>query len=451
MRDLSHLDHVDDPSEPAARRRRLAEIVGRSGIAVFAATPERNRNNDVDYPYRPDSDFRYLTGFTEPQAIGVLAPGAADGDYLLFCRERNVEQETWIGRRAGPEGAVERYRADAAYPVAEFDRLLAQLLDGREQLFIDFGKDPAFGQRVLGIREDMGAQSRRGVAPPEQIVSLSGILHEMRLRKSPAEIAVMREAAATSARGHRAAMGAAAPGVWEYQLAAALHHEFELDGMTWAYPSIVGAGANACVLHYIENRDRIEDGDLVLIDAGAEYRGYAGDITRTFPANGRFSDAQRALYDIVLAANEAGIAACRPGAPANAPHQAALAVLVDGMIDLGLVEGSRDAVIESESYRDYFMHGTSHWLGMDVHDVGRYKVEGEWRALEPGMVLTIEPGLYVRPGFEAAPAAYWGLGIRVEDDVVITADGCDVLTGDVPKTPAAIEALMARGAAAGDR
>jgi Xaa-Pro aminopeptidase len=446
MRDQSHLEHADKQAEPSARRDRLARLIGDQGIAVFAATPERRRNNDVDYPYRPDSDFRYLTGFPEPRAIGVLAPGAQGGDYTLFCRERDAAQEAWIGRRAGTEGALRDYGADNAYPLAEFETQLTELLAARERLFIHLDGDSALTRRVLRIRARMDADRRRGAAPPETLVSLDRIVHEMRLRKSAAEIALMRQAAAVSARGHVAAMHPAAPGAWEYQLAAAIHYEFECDGMTWAYPSIVGAGANACVLHYIENSARLKDGDLVLIDAGAEYRGYAGDITRTFPANGRFSRPQRALYDIVLAANTAAIAACRPGAPANAPHQAARAVLVDGLIELGLLAGSREEAIESESYRDYFMHGTSHWLGMDVHDVGAYKIDGDWRALEPGMALTIEPGLYVRPDDEAAPMAYRGIGIRVEDDVVITDEGYEVLTGDVPKAPEAIEALMAGGA-----
>jgi len=454
--DVSHLDHADHQPEHAARRRRLAQIIGDDGIALIAATPERSRNNDVDYPYRPNSDFRYLTGFSEPEAIAVIAPGFAEGGYLLFCRERNVEAETWIGRRAGPEGAMAWYGADKAWSIDDFDAWLPRLLNARKRLYITLGEHHEFEHDVLAALEKMRSQGRRGT-PPGQIDALDRIVHEMRLHKSDAEIALMRQAAATSARAHAAAMRAVVPGAYEYQLAAVIHHEFELDGMSWAYPTIVGAGANGCVLHYIENAMQIADGDLVLIDAGAEYRGYAGDITRTFPANGRFSDAQRQLYAIVLAANEAGIAAARPGVPANAPHQAALRVLVEGLIALGLCHGegqdqsqskdSIDAVIEDESYRDYFMHGTSHWLGMDVHDVGDYKSDDEWRLLEPGMALTIEPGLYVRSGSEHAPPEYWDIGIRVEDDVVITSDGCEVLTTAVPKTVEAIEALMADAAA----
>ena len=442
MRDQSHLQHSDEPAIHAARRARIADIVGPDGVAMIAATPERNRNNDVDYPYRPNSDFRYLTGFCEPEAIAVIAPGFEAGDYILFCRARNADQEVWIGRRAGPDGAMADYGADQAFAIHEFEDWLARLLDGRRRLYLSFGTHPEFEQSVLDQLGGMRSQGRGGV-PPREIVALDGLLHDMRLRKSEHEVALMRQAAATSARAHSAAMQAVRPGMYEYQLAAVLHYTFESDGMHWAYPSIVGAGENACVLHYIENSAPMADGDLVLIDAGAEYRGYAGDITRTFPVNGRFSDAQRELYDIVLAANRAAIEAARPGQPMNAVHQAALKVLVAGLIDVGLLEGTVDEVIAAESYRAYFMHGTSHWLGMDVHDVGDYKVDGEWRLLEPGMALTVEPGLYVR-GQDNPSSRFADIGIRVEDDIVITETGCEVLTADVPKDADEIEALMAK-------
>ncbi|MES1928172.1 peptidase M24 [Salinisphaera dokdonensis CL-ES53] len=442
MRDQSHLRHQDRQADHAARRRRLAQVVGDDGVALIAATPERNRNNDVDYPYRPNSDFRYLTGFSEPEAVAVIAPGFEEGDYLLFCRERNVEQEIWVGRRAGPEGAMAWYGADSAFDIEDFDNWLAKLLNGRRRLYLTLGTHKEFEHDVLRRMEKLRSQGRRAT-PPNEIVALDRIVQEMRLRKSGEEVALMRQAAATSARAHVAAMQAVQPGMYEYQLAAVLHYEFEVDGMTWAYPSIVGAGENACVLHYIENSAPMKDGDLVLIDAGAEYRGYAGDITRTFPVNGRFSEAQRELYDVVLAANRAAIAAARPGAPVNAVHQAALHVLVDGLLKLGLLEGDAEDVIETESYQRFFMHGTSHWIGMDVHDVGDYKSDGEWRLLEPGMALTVEPGLYVQANSEGAPRRFWNTGIRIEDDIVITDDGCEVLTSDVPKDADEIEALMA--------
>ena len=442
MRDQSHLRHQDRQVDHAARRRRLAQVVGDDGIALIAATPERQRNNDVDYPYRPNSDFRYLTGFSEPEAVAVIAPGFEEGDYLLFCRERNVEQEIWVGRRAGPEGAMAWYGADSAFDIEDFDDWLAKLLNGRRRLYLTLGTHKEFEHDVLRRMEKLRSQGRRAT-PPNEMVALDRIVQEMRLRKSGEEVALMRQASATSARAHVAAMQAVQPGMYEYQLAAVLHYEFEVDGMTWAYPSIVGAGENACVLHYIENSAPMKDGDLVLIDAGAEYRGYAGDITRTFPVNGNFSEAQRELYDVVLAANRAAIAAARPGAPVNAVHQAALHVLVDGLLKLGLLEGDAEDVIETESYQRFFMHGTSHWIGMDVHDVGDYKSDGEWRLLEPGMALTVEPGLYVQANSEGAPRRFWNTGIRIEDDIVITDDGCEVLTSDVPKDADEIEALMA--------
>lgn len=447
--DVSHLDHQDDQTEAAARRRRLVEHIGNDAIAVIAATPERNRNNDVDYPYRANSDFRYLTGFTEPSAIAVIAPGASGeqgGEYILFCRERDREAETWIGRRAGVEGAVAIYDADSAWPIDDFDTRILDLLAGRQTIYMTQGIHSQFEQHLTDRLNTLRARGKQALAlAPEHIVSINSVLHEMRLRKSPVELDLMRQAARTSAAGHVAAMQAAAPGVYEYQLEATLHHCYGLYGMHWAYPTIVGAGDNGCILHYVENASRLADGDLVLIDSGAEYRGYAGDITRTFPANGRFSARQREIYDVVLAANEAAIAACQPGVPANTPHETALGVLVDGLIDLQLLNGPREQAIRDEAYREFFMHGTSHWLGMDVHDVGYYKKNGEWRDLEPGMTLTIEPGLYVRPYTEHAPADYWGIGVRVEDDVIITDNGHEVMTADVPKQPDEIEALMQAG------
>ena len=436
-----------DIARAAAHRERLARAIGENAVAILAATPERNRNNDVDFPYRADSDFRYLTGLTEPESIAVIAPGHDAGDYVLFVRERDPAAETWTGKRTGTDGAVRVYGADAAYPVANFETHLAELVEARETLYLTRGVHPAFEQRVACALAGMDSQGR-AKTPPDTTVALNALVHEMRLIKDADEIALMREAARVSAAGHVAAMQTARPGITEYQLAATLHHVYGWAGMHWAYPTIVGAGENGCILHYVENAAEIVDGDLVLIDSGAENAGYAGDITRTFPANGRFSTAQRQLYDVVLAANEAGIAACQAGAPANAPHLAARDVLIEGMLSLGLLEGTLESVVESEAYRAFFMHGTSHFLGMDVHDVGAYKQDGEWRTLASGMVLTVEPGLYIAPDAEQAPAAYRGLGIRVEDDVVITENGPEVLTSDVPKTPEAIEALMAEARSA---
>lgn len=437
----AHLDHRDDVAEHQRRRQALRQHLGGRGIAVIAATPELVRNNDVAYPYRPDSDFRYLTGLSEPGAIAVLAPGHEAGDYILFCRERDPGAETWTGYRIGTEGAMRDYGADQAWAVDDFEATIGALLDGRDCLYMTRGIHPAFEQQLLDLVDAQRGQGRR-CDPPNQIMALDVILHEMRLHKSAHELTLMRQAASTTAAGHRAAMQAARPGVREYQLAATLHYIYGLDGMDWSFPAVVGSGNNGCILHYVENADVIADGDLVLIDSGAEYRGYAGDITRTFPASGRFTPAQRAIYDIVLAANEAGINACRVGSPINAVHEAALAVLVDGLLTLGLLTGDRQTVIDNGDYRDFFMHGTSHWLGMDVHDVGDYHPQGRWRRLAPGMVLTVEPGLYIAPDQADVDARYRGIGIRIEDDVAITEAGPEVLTSEVPKAPEAIEALM---------
>jgi len=427
----------------AERRRRVAKALGDDGIAIVPATPERVRNRDVLYPYRPDSDLRYLTGFTEPESIAVIAPGRDEGEFVLFCRRRDPEREIWDGLRAGPEGARERYGADEAFPIDEFAEKLPGLLTGRRRLAYALDRVPDVDRIVLSALGRLREGGRKGVKPPEAIVDPDAILHEMRLFKDAEELDMMRRAATTSARAHRRAMQAVRPGMTEYRLAAELHHEFECDGMEPAYPSIVGSGANACILHYIENADTIADGDLVLIDAGAEHAGYCADITRTFPANGRYSGPQRELYEIVLAAQRDAIEAVRAGADYQAPHRAAARRLSEGVGALGLVTGEVDGVVESEAYREFFMHGTGHWLGMDVHDVGDYKLEGEWRALQPGMTLTIEPGLYVPADKEGVDARFRGIGVRIEDDVHVTEADPEVLTADVPKAIDEIEALMA--------
>ncbi len=428
-------------NEYEQRRAVIADHLGSHGVALIAAAPEKTRNNDVDYPYRASSDFRYLTGFTEPKAVAVIAPGHPDGDFQIFCRPRHPDQETWVGRRLGIDGARQVLCADGAFDIAEFRSRLPALLDGRQAVHLCLGDEPTFDRRVLGTLADMRTQGRSRV-PPSRIERLDVPLHVMRRSKSPLEIECMRHATAISARAHIAAMQSVRPGMAEYELAATIHHCFEAAGSHWAYPTIVGAGDNACILHYTENAAVIEDGDLVLVDAGSEYGGYASDITRTFPANGRFGDAQRRLYDVVLAANQAGIEAARPGQLANAPHLAALEVIVDGLLELGLLVGERQEIIANGSYRPFFMHGTSHWLGMDVHDTGDYKEAGDWVTLAPGMTFTVEPGLYVPPETREVPAAYVGHGIRIEDDVLITNTGCEILTKDVPKTAEGVEQLM---------
>ncbi|HNE01240.1 MAG TPA: Xaa-Pro aminopeptidase [Plasticicumulans sp.] len=427
--------------EYAARRARLMAAMGEGSIALVAAATERVRNHDVHYPFRQDSDFRYLTGFPEPDALAVLRPGHAES-YVLFCRPRDPLMEIWHGRRAGPAGAIERFGADAAYPLDELDQRLPELLEGVERVHYRYGADPALDTRVSGWISALRAKLRSGVHVPRELVNLDALLHAHRRVKSPAELEVMRSAGRISAAGHRRAMQVCRPGLNERRLEAEILHEFALAGAGWSYPAIVGGGDNACILHYTENDAELRDGDLVLIDAGCELDSYAGDITRTFPVNGRYSGPQRALYEVVLAAQHAAMAVVRPGMAWPDYHDAAVRVLTEGLISLGLLEGGVDERIADESYRRFYMHRTGHWLGMDVHDPCEYKDGADWTRLEAGMVLTVEPGLYVAPDAEGVDARFRGIGIRIEDDVAVTADGCEVLSAGVPTAIDDIEALM---------
>jgi len=430
--------------EFARRRKRLMEHMDERAIAIVPTAPTRIRNRDVEFPYRPDSDFHYLTGFPEPEALAVFVPGRAQGEYLLFCRERDAEMELWNGARAGLEGAVEDYDADDAFPIGDVDDILPGLMENRSRVLYSMGARPELDQRVMGWVNRVRHRSRAGVKPPAEFVTLDQVLHDMRLYKSRHELRLMRKAAQVSARAHRRAMKRCRPGLAEYQLEAEIVHELMRGGcLSPAYPAIVAGGANACVLHYTENDKKLRDGDLLLIDAGGEFEYYAADITRTFPVNGRFRSAQRALYEVVLEAQHAAIAALRPGNHCNDPHLAAVRALTEGLVELGLLKGRVKTLIEKEKYRRFFMHRTGHWIGMDVHDVGDYKVDGEWRVLEPGMVMTVEPGLYVAPGEKSVAKKWWGIGVRIEDDVLVTADGAEVLTDDAPKDCDAIEELMA--------
>ena len=429
-------------TEFAQRRRELMEHMGDKSIAIVPTAPEQTRNRDVLYPYRPDSDFYYLTGFAEPEAVLVLIPGREHGEYILFCRDRNPDMEIWNGFRAGPDGARESWGADDAFPVDDIDDILPGLLERTERVFYTMGNHPEFDRRLVGWMNRLRAQARSGVHMPGEMVSLEHVLHDMRLIKSRAEIAAMRRAARISAEAHHRAMRACRPGLPEYALQSELTAEFERHGGTHAYPPIVGGGANACVLHYIENRAELRDGDLVLIDAGGEFDYYAADITRTFPVNGRFTGPQRAVYEVVLESQLQAIDAARAGHHWNMPHEAAVRVLSQGLIDLGLLKGSLDEVIETEAYRRFFMHRTGHWLGMDVHDVGDYRIDDAWRLLEPGMVMTVEPGLYIRAADDVDPR-FHDIGVRIEDDVVVTRDAPEVLTADAVKQIDEIEALMA--------
>lgn len=436
-------------NEYARRRKRLMDMMNEGAIAILPTAPARLRNRDVEYPFRPDSDFYYLTGFPEPEAVAVLIPDRPQGEFILFCRERDPKMEQWNGWRAGLEGACERYGADDAFPVEDLDDILPGLLENRERVFYTMGADPAFDQRVVKWLNRVRERVRAGVTAPAEFVSLQHLLHEMRLYKSPAEVRTMRKAARISAAAHQRAMRACRPGMTEYQLEAELLYEFmQLGARSPAYPSIVGGGANGCILHYTENNAELQDGDLVLIDAGAEVDCYASDITRTFPVNGTYSKVQRAVYEVVLAAQEAAIGQVKPGNHWNDPHEAAVRALTAGLVELGILKGRVSDLVRKEAYRDYYMHRTGHWLGMDVHDVGDYKVESEWRLLEPGMVMTIEPGLYLSAGIKGLAKRWWNIGIRIEDDVLVTGKGHEVLTAAAPKSIAAIESLMADAHAA---
>jgi len=410
------------------RRRQLMRTMGRDSIAILPAAPVR---------------IQYLTGFPEPEAVAVLVPGREQGEFLLFVRERDATRETWDGRRAGPEGVVRDHGADDAFPIGDLDDILPGLMENRAKVFYTVGENREFDQRVVGWVNSLRALSRQGKHPPHEIVALEHALHDMRLFKSRAEADLMRESARIGARAHVRAMRACRPGRYEYEIMADLVHEFRLSNADTSYHPIVGGGANGCILHYRENDAVLNDGELLLIDAGCEYQYYASDITRTFPVNGRYSAEQRALYDLVLDANLAAIAKVRPGAHWNEPHEAAVHSLTAGLVRLGLLRGRVPALMKSQAYREFYMHRTGHWLGMDVHDVGDYKIGDEWRVLEPGMVLTIEPGLYLAPGLKRVPRRFRGIGIRIEDDVLVTRDGCEVLTHAAPKNPLEIEMLMA--------
>lgn len=433
-------------AEYARRRKQLMQMAGEQAILILPAAPERVRSHDTHYPYRQDSDFWYLSGFPEPEAVLVLVPGRKHGEAILFCRERDAGREAWDGPREGQEGAVERFGMDDAYPIDDVDEILPGLLEGRSRVYYHFGRDVDFDLKLIGWLKRVREQVRHGAQPPHEFLELGHLLHEQRLFKSRDEIALMQQAADISVRAHRAAMRLARPGVHEYELQAEVEREFRAADAWPAYGSIVGTGSNACVLHYRANNARSRDGELVLIDAGAEYRGYAADITRTFPVNGRFTPAQRALHDLVGAAQAAALAQARPGVAYEAGHLAAVETLTEGLLRLGLLKGKLERNIDDGHYRRFYRHKTGHWLGLDVHDVGDYRLAGDSRLLELGMVFTIEPGLYVSADDTSVEAKWRGIGIRTEDNVLITADGHRVLTDALARSADEIEAEMAGGA-----
>lgn len=432
-----------DINEYRRRRRTLMRTLDDNAIALIPAAPVAIRSRDSEYAYRPDSNFRYLSGFLEPEALLVLIPGRKSGEYLMFCRDRDPEKETWHGKRLGVDRAPDALGADDAFPIDDVDEILPGLLEGRQHIYHTLGKNPVFDAQLLGWLKK-SRQTRTSNDDPDSFISLDYHLHDMRVIKTRAEQKQLKAAAKLSAKGHNAAMVACKPGMPEYEVEASLIHTYRREGGEHAFLPIVGGGENGCILHYTENTGTLSDGDLVLIDSGAELAGYAGDISRTFPVNGKFSKAQREVYSIVLEANETAIEACQPGNHWNDPHEAAVRVLTKGLRDLGLLKGNLTTLIKKEAYRQFYMHRTGHWLGLDVHDVGDYKIDGQWRLLEPGMCLTIEPGLYIGQG-RGIPKAYRNIGIRIEDDVLITAEGHEVITSDTPKSIDGIEALMATG------
>lgn len=419
-------------------------MMGGESIAILPAAPVRVRSRDVNHRYRQDSDFYYLTGFHEPESVAVLIPGRSSGEYILFCQERDPDDAVWHGHRAGPECAVADYGADDAFPMSDINDILPGLMENAKRVYYNMGHDAEFDTHV---REWVGAlrgRNIKGVDAPHEFVALDHYLHDMRLYKSRAEVSRLRRAAKIAVSAHLRGMRAVRPGMTEFELEAEYLHEFRRFDAASSYPPIVGGGANGCILHYTDNRDRLEDGDLVLVDAGCEADMYASDITRTYPVNGRFSDAQRELYEVVLEAQEAAIEKTRAGNHWNAPHEGAVRAITKGLRTLGLLSGNLRTLMSQEAYRAFFMHRTGHWLGIDVHDVGDYKVDDAWRLLEAGMVTTVEPGIYV--GHDADVDPRWrGIGIRIEDDVLVTKDAPDVLTRGLPKSVEDIERWMAGG------
>ena len=433
------------------RRDILAGEMGLRSIAIIATSPVALRNRDADYKYRADSSFFYLTGFAEPEAVAVIETFDSEEEgytYSLFCRERDREMEIWNGYRAGVDGAVDDYEADEAYAIDLLDEEILEKLQNKDKLFYRVGHSAEFDARVAKWIAQASGESRRGKSAPAQIVQLDRIVDEMRLHKDANEIELMQLASDISAEAHTLAMQKVRPGIMEYALEAELNYVFGKNGCVPSYNSIVGGGENACILHYVENDKELKDGDLVLIDAACEYQFYASDITRTFPVNGKFSPEQKALYNVVLDAQIAAINAVQIGNSYKEPHNVAVRILVQGLLDLGIMQGEIDEIIQTESFRQFYMHGTGHWLGMDVHDVGAYKTNGEWRSYEEGMVVTVEPGLYIAPDDETVDPKWRGIGIRIEDDVVVTQNGPLVLTAKVVKTVEEIEALMAKAYAA---
>jgi Xaa-Pro aminopeptidase len=423
------------------RRRQLMRMVGPGGIVILPSAPVRMRTRDIEYSYRQDSDFYYMTGFPEPEAVAVLVPGRANGEYLIFCREKNTEREQWDGLRAGQGGAIDAYGADDAFPIDDLDDILPGIMESCDRVYYTMGMYAEFDSLMADWVNTLRSKLSRGVQSPHEFVALDHLLHDMRLFKSRGEISAMRKSAGVAVEAHKRAMQITRPGMYEYEVEAEFRHEFRRNDAWVSYNPIVGGGKNACILHYVENNQELKDGDLLLIDAGCELDYYASDITRTFPVNGRFTAEQRAVYEIVLEAQRVAIEKCIVGNHWNEPHDAAVKAITKGLKKLGLLEGSLPKLIRDGAYQPFYMHRTGHWIGMDVHDVGDYKVGNEWRILEPGMVTTVEPGIYIGNS-RKIPKKFRNIGIRIEDDVAITSKGPDVLSKGLVSDPDDIEALM---------
>ncbi|MES2216882.1 MAG: Xaa-Pro aminopeptidase [Pseudomonadota bacterium] len=432
-------------TEFAKRRKQLMQQIGPHGIVILSSAPTARRNGDADYAYRQHSDFYYLTGFEEPEAVAILAPKRKGGEFILFNRPHDKHHEIWDGKRAGQDGARKKFGADLSFPIAEFEKKLSEVLEGRETIHHGFGLDKNLDKTILKAVNKVRGKIRAGHKAPISFIDIVGTIHEMRLIKSPMEISLMRRAAEISAQAHTRAMLYCRPGMYEYELEAEIMHEFQRNGARYAaYIPIVGSGANACTLHYIENNQIIKKGDLVLVDAGAEYQHYAADITRTFPASGRFSPEQRAIYEIVLESQLAGIKAIKVGASWPSVQAAIVRVITAGLVELGILKGKVSALIKKNAYDPFYMHSSGHWLGLDVHDAGRYKIQNKWRTFAPGMVLTVEPGIYIPADLPGVKKRWHNIGVRIEDDVLVTSKGPDVLSDAVPKKINEIEVLMAK-------
>jgi len=433
--------------EISRRRKELMGQMEPNSIALLQSAPARMRNNDAEYPFRQNSDFYYLSGFKEENAVLALIPGRKQGEAVLFCQEKDKEKELWTGLLMGPDAAKQKLLFDDAFPISDIDEILPGLIEGRDRVYYSMGKDQQFDHQVMDWVKVIRNKAKMGGHPPGEFLVLDHLLHELRLIKSKAEIKLMEQAAEISAQGHKRAMAVCRPGSKEYELEAELVYAFTKGGSRApAYNSIVAAGNNACILHYTSNEAKIKDGDLVLIDAGCEYDYYASDITRTFPANGRFNPQQKAIYDIVLKAQIAAIAEVKPGAAWNKPHDVSVKVITHGLIKLGLLKGKPAKLIKDGAYREFYMHRVGHWLGIDVHDVGDYKIDDKWRLLEAGMVTTIEPGIYIAPDNKKVPKKWRGIGIRIEDDILVTETGNRILSQGIPKTVKEIESFMAQRA-----